>query len=195
METGLKTVEQEEARVARLFAVGKISTTVWDDMWSEWQDRRRTLLNALESLERHSEIHINNLDAALGIISKAGVLYSRLERSYQKELLRDMVKRVVVNDNGEIIEVKWLPPFSYLHDMSRKVGNVDSVSGTESKIDSITADSCTNDALLSRGYFIRFVNQGFDHFSTLCLSAPFAFAQQNIFGAPVERDYINLRLP
>lgn len=121
LKTALKAVDEEESRAARLFAAGKITERVWDNLWVEWQDRRRTLQTSLEALKRKREYHIANLDAALTIISKVGILYSRLERSDQKDLLRYMIERVVVNPEGMIIRLELLPPFSYLRHVTQRV--------------------------------------------------------------------------
>jgi hypothetical protein len=83
--------------VARLFAAKKITEEVWDNLWVECQDCRRTLQMKLEALQKKREYHIANLDAALMIIAKVGILYNRLGRSDQKELIRHVVERVVVN--------------------------------------------------------------------------------------------------
>ena len=91
------------------------------NLWEEWQDRRRTLRHALESLQAHNDVHIANLNAALTIIAKVGILYNKLERSDQKDLLRQMVERVVVNLEGMIIRLELLPPFSYLRHVTERV--------------------------------------------------------------------------
>ncbi len=109
LQAALRSVDEEEARTARLFAAGKITERVWDNLWVEWQDRRRTIQMNLEALQQKREYRSANLDAALTIIAKVGLLYNKLERSDQKDLLRQMV-----NLEGMIIRLELLPPFSYL---------------------------------------------------------------------------------
>jgi DNA invertase Pin-like site-specific DNA recombinase len=121
LEAALRAVNEEEARTARLFASGKITERVWDNLWAEWQDRRRTLQINLETLQQKQTFHIRNLDAALTIIAKVGILYSKLERSDQKDLLRHMIERVVVDPEGMIIRLELLPPFSYLRHVTQRV--------------------------------------------------------------------------
>ena len=110
IEANLKAVDEEEARALRLYAAGKITDHVWNGLWAEWQDRRRKLRTGLNSLQTQKEIHIGNLDAALAIIAKVGMLYNTLERSDQKQLLREMVERVVVNPEGTIIRLELSTP-------------------------------------------------------------------------------------
>jgi DNA invertase Pin-like site-specific DNA recombinase len=120
LEAALKSIDEEEARMARLFAAGKITEAIWDNLWAEWQDRRRTLRSNLESMGVQQDYHVNNLDVALKIIAKVGLLYNSLERSDQKELLRLMVEKVVVDLEGKV-RLELRPPFAYLHELSERV--------------------------------------------------------------------------
>ena len=125
IERKLKEIDEEEARALRLYTTGKITEHVWGNLWTEWQDRRRTLRNARASLDAHNDVHIANLDAAITIISKVGILYSKLERSNQKKLLCEMVYRVVVCSKGNIRRMELLPPFAYLKEVIDRVQNGD----------------------------------------------------------------------
>ncbi len=117
----LKDIDEEEARALRLYASGKFTEQVWDNLWTEWQDRRRRLRQTLESIETSNAMHIANLDAAITVIAKAGVLYGKLERSDQRKLLREMVDRVVVSPEGTILRMELLPPFAYLKEVIDRV--------------------------------------------------------------------------
>lgn len=123
LQAALKAVNEEEARVARLFAAGKITDAVWENLWAEWQDRRYRLRQRLETVKQEQEFHINNLDAALGIIAKIRVLYNSLKRSDQKELLRQVVERVIVNAEG-IVKLELRFPFAYLKDLTDEIRSV-----------------------------------------------------------------------
>jgi len=48
-------------------------------------------------------------------------VYKKLERSDQKELLRQMVERVVVDPEGMIIRLELRPPFGHLRQVTEKV--------------------------------------------------------------------------
>lgn len=159
LESALRAVDQEEARMARLFASGKITERVWDNLWAEWQDRRRTLQINLEALQKKREYHIANLDAALNIISKVGILYSRLERSDQKDLLRHMIERVVVNPEGMIIRLELLPPFSYLHLVTQRVQKTGGRAVKGKTKTSTKAGQCSDYVLSGESGRIRTCNQ------------------------------------
>ena len=74
----------------------------------------------MESLQAKHEVHITNLDTALTIIAQVGIVYNTLERSDQKELLRHMVERVIIDPEGTI-RLELRTPFAYLRDISDTV--------------------------------------------------------------------------
>ena len=120
LEAALKAVDEEEARAVRLYAAGKITEEIWDSLWREWQDRRGQLRRTLDSLQQRQQTHIENLDAALEVISYVGIVYNGLDRSDRKELLRHMVERVVVDSAGNAT-LRLRTPFAYLHDISSQI--------------------------------------------------------------------------
>ena len=120
LQAALKGVDEEEGRAARLFAAGKITDTVWDSMWREWQDRRNRIRTTLASLQHQQKTHITNLDVALQMIAQVGMVYNSLERNDQKELLRHMISRVVIDHEGSI-SLELRSPFSYLQDITKRI--------------------------------------------------------------------------
>ncbi len=158
LEAALKAVDEEEARALRLFVAGKITEKVWDELWREWQDRRRTLQENRDAAERSSAYHLDNLNAALHIISKIGVLYHKLERSQQKKLLREVIERIVVDAEGTVLRIELQPPFAYLHDLSCKAQKAADVEAEKTKTSS-QAGSCSNSAVSSDPERTRTSNQ------------------------------------
>jgi DNA invertase Pin-like site-specific DNA recombinase/ribonuclease HI len=143
LEAALKAIDEEEARTLRLFAAGKITENIWDGLWREWQDRRRMLRENQEAAERSSAYHLDNLDAALHIISKIGVLYHQLERSQQKKLLREVIERIVVDAEGTILRIELQPPFAYLHDLTCRAQQAAETEAEKTKT-SASAGSCSS---------------------------------------------------
>ena len=80
-------------------------------------------LGVLVTLKQKREYHIANLDAALTVVTKVGLLYNKLERSDQKDLLRQMIERVVVNPEGMLTRLELMPPFSYLRHVTQRIQN------------------------------------------------------------------------
>ncbi|MDK3159371.1 hypothetical protein QPK87_22750 [Kamptonema cortianum] len=95
----------------------KSTDAVWDGLWREWQDRRNRIRSSLATLEQSHQTHIDNLDVALEMISRVGVVHNALERSDQKELLRHVVSRVVIDNEG-IISLELRAPFAYLQNIN-----------------------------------------------------------------------------
>lgn len=172
LEAALKVVDEEEARMARLFASGKITEAIWDNLWAEWQDRRYKLRQSLETVQREEEFHINNLDTALGIIGKIGVLYNVLERSDQKELLRQVVERVIVNAEG-IVKLELRTPFAYLKDLTDEIRSVRLREGIRPQmkngreISAVFQSKCSNWVQISWGTWTRTKN---DRARTCCFA-------------------------
>ncbi|MBI5961799.1 MAG: recombinase family protein [Chloroflexi bacterium] len=146
LDAALKAIDEEEARALRLFVAGKITESVWDGLWREWQDRRRTLRENLEAAERSSDYHIENLDAALHMISRIGVLYHQLKRPQQKKLLREVIDRIVVDAEGMVLRIDLLPPFAYLHDLACRT-QLKAESEAEQTKTSLEAGSCSTSTL------------------------------------------------
>ena len=89
-------------------------------MWREWQDRRNQIRATLASLQHQQKAHITNLDVALQMIAQVGMVYNSLERNDQKELLRHMISRVVIDHEGSI-SLELRSPFSYLQDITKRI--------------------------------------------------------------------------
>jgi DNA invertase Pin-like site-specific DNA recombinase len=121
LERALKQIDEEEARVLRLYATGVVSEENWRNLWAEWQDKRHRLKGSMALLAQRCEAYIRDLDDALTIIAKLGILYETLPQAEKKELLRHMVSRVVLTPEGKMDRVEWLPPFAYLNEISSKV--------------------------------------------------------------------------
>ena len=121
IRAALKAIDSEEARTLRLYATGNVSEIVWNNMWAEWQDRRRTLRANLSNLSQQSEVYIRNLDDALQMMTKLEMLYTMATRMEQKALLRYIVSRITVDPEGKIVDVRLHTPFSYLNQFDNEI--------------------------------------------------------------------------
>lgn len=83
-------------------------------MRSEWQEKLRNLELTLADLERDSTIHLGDLDAALALLAKVSDLFSRLDEKKRITLLQILVKRIIVNTSGKIVDYELNSPFVYL---------------------------------------------------------------------------------
>ena len=58
----------------------------------------------------------------LQVISNVGIVYNGLSRDDKRELLRQMVERVIVDSVGNV-KLELRTPFAYLHDISDQLRN------------------------------------------------------------------------
>jgi hypothetical protein len=72
IDRSLKQIDEEEARVLRLYASGMVTEENWKHLWAEWQDKRSTLRASRELLDQKCEHYINDLDDTLPMIAKLG---------------------------------------------------------------------------------------------------------------------------
>jgi hypothetical protein len=114
LEKTLKDLADEELRCARQHAKQQLSDQTWETLWREWQDQRGAIKATLEAMDRNCEVHISTLDDALRLIGKAGILFERLPPQGQHDLLRHLVRRVVINPEGVILRMELRTPFAYL---------------------------------------------------------------------------------
>lgn len=65
---------------------------------------------------------MDDLEPALSIIAKLGMLYKKLDRHSQQAVPQHVVNRVVIDATGTIIEMELRPPFTYLHALRNRAG-------------------------------------------------------------------------
>jgi DNA invertase Pin-like site-specific DNA recombinase len=120
LEQALKAVKEEEARGTRLYTTGKIDDDLWNELWQDWRDRRRKIESTLASLEVDYEEKVENLDAALNILSQVAGLYENMTFDERLDLVRLMIEKVIVNEERQV-RVFFKPPFDYLEETIRGV--------------------------------------------------------------------------
>lgn len=123
LEKALKELADEELRCARLHAKGQLSDETWETLWRERQDQRNVIQAALDSMGRNCEAQIGSLDDAIQLIAKAGILFEKVTPAGKQELLRHMVKRVIINREGKVLRLELRTPFSYLHRLATDAEN------------------------------------------------------------------------
>jgi hypothetical protein len=110
----------EESHLARLLVTGKISEETYDGLRSEWQEKIRNIEFNIRDLEREVSIYIDDLEAALNLMSQLSTIYSRLGDNEKTTLLRILAKRIIVNSEEEIIDQELNSPFMYLKSIMDK---------------------------------------------------------------------------
>jgi hypothetical protein len=75
-----------------------------------------------------------NLDDALAWITKLAILYETQSIEDQKELLRLVIEQIVVDCDGNILDLKLRPPFAYIQKLLKQFGQVNKTKQTNSKV-------------------------------------------------------------
>jgi len=114
MKRTLLILKEEEANLGRLLITGKISEEAYDKLRSEWQEKTLNLSVKIEEMEFDARKYLDDLEIALALLASASTLYERLDEKQKNNLLQILVKRIIINQEGEIISHKLHPPFSYL---------------------------------------------------------------------------------
>jgi len=114
----LTKLQNEEARLGRLFITCKIREDTYDQLRAEWQEKFRHAKANLADLERDNALRLDDLDAALALMTRLSDCYQRLEEKGRATLLSIVVKRVIVGVHGEIVDQELQSPFAYLRGLA-----------------------------------------------------------------------------
>jgi hypothetical protein len=110
----LTLLKEEEGNLGRLFMTSKISEETYDKLHAEWQEKALNLRMKIEEMEIDLSTYLDDLEIALALLANISTLYQRLDEEQKNNLLQILVKRIIINREGEIISHKLHPPFSYL---------------------------------------------------------------------------------
>lgn len=117
----LRRLQEEETHLGRLVITGKMREEVYDQLRAEWLEKIRNVETSLNELSQKTDIHLDDLEVALVLMTKLPVLYERLNVKNQTTLLRILAKRIIVNTQGKIVEYQLNTPFEYLATLVRDI--------------------------------------------------------------------------
>jgi hypothetical protein len=103
-----------EADLVRLFLQKQLSQKAYDELRREWQSKLKHKHKAIEQLQREAVVYIDDLEAAIALLSSAPILFTRLTRRKQAQLLKMIFAKVIVDADGNILDVQLNAPFAYL---------------------------------------------------------------------------------
>jgi hypothetical protein len=126
LQRRLAQIKEEEAHLVRLFITNKVSEEVYERLRAEWQEKLRRLELNIADLQRETRIQLDDLDIALILMAKLSVLFSRLSKKEQANLLQILAKRIIVNPDGEIIDHTLNSPFMYIFSIAAGFRELDS---------------------------------------------------------------------
>ena len=114
----LQSLRDEEARLGRLVITGKISEQTYEQLRNEWQEKAVNVQIKLEELAFDVSLYLDDLEIALVLLSQISLLFPRLEEKQKNTLLQILLKKIIINSDGEIIDFELHSPFSYLHSIA-----------------------------------------------------------------------------
>ena len=114
LNQALELAKDKELNLWRGYTQHGMHNDVYMKLAQEVQSERERIENALQSLYQENSSRIEDLDMALDILSQIGERYPQLDRETQREVLRKLVSKVILNAQGKVNRLELLPPFVYL---------------------------------------------------------------------------------
>ncbi len=118
LEQALERVKDKELNLWRAFTDHGMRAETFEKLAKEYQEEQDRITFALKAIQQENRETIANLDAALEVISEIGERYRRQDPQRQREILRQVVDRVVVDHRGKVRKLVLKPPFVYLHQLA-----------------------------------------------------------------------------
>ena len=119
-------------------------------MRAEWHEKVLNLQMKIDELEIDARGYIDDLEVALALLSNASILYDRLGEKEKNELLQIITKRVIINEQGEIITHELNSPFEYLSTLAASISSEGKEGGGSEQI----PGGAQSPGIFSRGFFI-----------------------------------------
>jgi hypothetical protein len=126
LKRGVSQLREGEVQLGRLLMNGEISEGSYSQLRKEWQEKVRQAETNLRDLEQHLTHYLNDLDIALLLLTKASDFYLRLDERKQAILLQILVKQIIDNSQGEIVDQELNSPFAYLRSLIKDFPNQES---------------------------------------------------------------------
>lgn len=110
----LDGLKDEEERLGRLYTQQRITDATYDELRQEWQEKVAMTRAQIARLQADSERLIDDLDRALLLLAHVGNLARRLEPTDKRKLLHALIERVLIDTDGNLLEVRLHAPFAYI---------------------------------------------------------------------------------
>jgi DNA invertase Pin-like site-specific DNA recombinase len=111
-------LQEEEVRIARLMVTESVGEEAYKQLRSEWQEKKVNVQCKIDDLQIDVSQYFDNLEVALALMTNISKLFERLEEKNKINLLQIIVKKIIINSDGEIIDQELHSPFSYLYSLT-----------------------------------------------------------------------------
>jgi len=118
LQKRIRSLRDEELRLGRMVLLGQIGEETYDQLRAEWKEKVYQAEMDLKDLEQDIERFLDDLDVALLLLSQVSTLFARLDETRRALLLQIVLKRIIVNALGEIIDYELHSPFAYLRSIT-----------------------------------------------------------------------------
>ena len=118
LEAALKRLDDKELNLWQAFTEHGMRPQIYQRLAREYDDERRRIERTIQAIQQDRKEFVANLDAALAIIAEIADRYVLHTPERQRDILKQMVSRVVINPEGRIIRIELKPPFT-----DRCIGN------------------------------------------------------------------------
>ncbi|MFW5709826.1 MAG: hypothetical protein ACOCX5_06375, partial [Chloroflexota bacterium] len=119
LQRAIKKLEEKELNLWRGFTEHGMRPQVFEKLSREYEDERQRITAAIDLIQQEQGDVVDNLDAALTVISEIADRYAEHTPARQRDILKQMVKRVVINPEDRIIRMELKPPFNYLDTLAK----------------------------------------------------------------------------
>jgi hypothetical protein len=143
LQRAIKKLGEKELNLWRGFTEHGMRPQIFEKLSREYEDERQRITAAIDLIHQEQGDVVDNLDAALSVISEISDCYAERTPQRQRNILKQMVKRAVIDKEGRIIRMELKPPFNYLDTLAKSGshgGRGDGTS-TETKRTSVDAGS------------------------------------------------------
>jgi DNA invertase Pin-like site-specific DNA recombinase len=118
LQAALADIDDKERRMLRRYRDGKVTESIWDEVWAEVNHQRQAIQQQVSLLGATQATTLNDLDDGVAILHQLPTLYGKLPQDEQQLMLNLLIQRVVVDRSGTLLRIELHPPFAYL--ISRK---------------------------------------------------------------------------
>ena len=133
LQQAMKKIEEKELNLWRAFTEHGMRPQIYETLSHEYEDERQRIEQALVLITKDHGQVVDNLDAALMVISQIADRYPKNTKYQQRDILKQMVNRIVINPEGRIIRIELKPPFNYLDDLIK--GSTNDQRGGETSLE------------------------------------------------------------
>ena len=117
LETRQRKLDEKEMNLWRAFTDHGMRPQIYESLAKECQAEREKLKALLQRVVAERVDCVENLDAALQVLSEIGDHFMECVPEQQRAILLQMVERVIVTAEGQVRQIEWKPPFSYIQQL------------------------------------------------------------------------------